>query len=95
MKWFDRTEQEFRKTYLLYEFPVAKGKIARLSYDQKMEWYATRSPEEMIWLGNSNEFKRFWKVHVLWPLRIKRFLYRVKSGQIFKHYKHISESRKK
>jgi hypothetical protein len=78
------------KTYLLYEFPQARKKIAKLSYDQKMEWYATRSPEEMVFLGNSPEFKAFWKVHVLWPLKARRFWYRLKSGQIFKSYKHIS-----
>lgn len=95
-EWWAAVEKNLpTKLHLLYAFPAAKRKIAKLSYDEKMEWYATRSPEEMVWLGNNREFQRFWKVHVLWPLRIKRFLYRVKSGQIWKRYEHISETRNK
>ena len=81
------------KFWLLYEFPARKRAIAKLSHEQKMEWYQTRNPQEMVWLGNSKEFQRFWKFNVLWPLRVKRFLYRVKSGQIWKHYQHISDTR--
>ncbi len=78
------------KLWLLYQFPERKKELARLSYDQKMEWYQTRDPKEMIWLGNSEEFQSFWKWHVLVPTKIKRLFYRIKNGEIFKKYPHIT-----
>lgn len=82
------------KSFLLYQFPDRKKAIGKLSYDEKMEWYQTRSPEDMIWLGNSKEFQSFWKWHVVVPLKFKRFYYRVKNGEIFKRYQHITEIKK-
>lgn len=79
------------KAYLLYQFPDQKRKIARLDYEKKMEWYASRDSKEMIFLGNDRDFQRFWYWHVTLPVKLRRLFYRVKNGEIFKRYKHISE----
>lgn len=83
------------KTFLLYHFPENKRKIARLSYDQKMEWYQSRDPKDMVWLGNDPEFQRFWKWNVVIPVKLRRLFYRIKNFEVFKHYKHISEMKRK
>jgi len=36
------------KIWIYYIFPDDKKKISKLSYENKMEWYATRKPEEMV-----------------------------------------------
>src|SRR5262245_17082206 len=86
------------KTFLLWSFPDQKTLIGRLSLDQKMQWYAHQFqnhpriyPAELT----SEAFKRFWKWQVLVPIKIKRFFYRVKNGEIFKRYQHISEMKSK
>lgn len=83
------------KPWLLYSFPERKKELSKLNYDQKMEWYATRDRESMIFLGNSKEFQRFWKWHVLIPMKLKRLYYRIKNGEVFKHYAHITEMKAK
>ena len=83
------------KMYLDYRFPEHKKQIAKLSHDEKMEWYATRNYQEMVFLGNSPGFLAFWKWHVVILIKIKRFYYRIKNLEIFKHYPHISEIRPK
>lgn len=85
-------------SFLLFSFPQDSRKIARLSYDHKMEWYAyqfQKNAQEATVNFSSPEFKRFWKWNVAIPLQIKRFLCRVKTGQIFKHYSPITEMREK
>ncbi len=77
------------------KFPEDKKRIAALSHDEKMEWYATRDAQEMVWLGNDPEFKRFWKWNVMMPMKIKRLFYRIKNGEIFKRYHHITEMKEK
>jgi hypothetical protein len=81
--------------HLSFKFPEHKKQIARLTYDQKMEWYSSRKPEEMIWLGNDPAFKRFWKWHVVIPVRFRRWLYRIKNFEVFKKYEHITEMKNK
>jgi hypothetical protein len=83
------------KTWLLYQFPERRKEIAGLTYDQKMEWYQTRNAQEMVFLGNDASFQRFWYWNVVLPVKIKRLYYRIKNGEIFKHYKHISDTKKK
>ena len=83
------------KTYLLYKFPEQKRKIARLTYDQQMEWYAYNCAQEMIFLGNDPEFKRFWYWNIVIPVRIRRMYYRIKNLEIFKSYEHITDTKKK
>lgn len=81
------------------EFPKDAPKIKRLSLDKKLEWYACRIQTANV-TGNipieltTDQFQRFWKWRVLVPLKVKRFLYRLKNGQIFKHYPHITEMKK-
>lgn len=59
-------------------WPVDKGIIASLTLEEKMCWYSGQEPRQMIYLGNDSEFKTFWKRHYLWPLHLKRFLYKLK-----------------
>lgn len=87
--------EELHRQLRSLQFPRDRSIIARLSYDQKMEWYATRDPRDLAFLGNDKEFERFWKWRVVVPLKLKRFFYRVKSGQVFKHYAHITEMKEK
>lgn len=65
-----------------------------LSFNAKLDWYGKRNSQELIFLGNNPYFQRYWKLHVLLPMRIKRFFYRLKNGQLFKRYAHISEMKK-
>lgn len=86
------------KTFLLLSFPEQKAKIAKLTLDEKMEWYAhqfqTNAQEATISLSTP-EFARFWKWRVLIPTKVKRFYYRCKNGEIFKRYEHITEIKKR
>lgn len=90
--------KQMRREMLALQFPQDKKQIARLSYDNKMEWYAyqfEKNPGAYPIHLLTGEFKRFWKWRVLIPMKIKRFFYRVKNGEIFKKYEHISEMKKK
>lgn len=87
------------KVFLLFRFPEEKDKLAKLPLDQKLEWYAHQiqmaanagtTAQQLL----SPEFAEFWKWRVLIPLKIKRFYYRVKSGEIWKKYPHITEIKK-
>lgn len=84
----------YQKTHLLYSFPEHKGKIAALNYERKQEWYASRDPKDMVWLGNDKDFQRFWYWTYLFPLRIKRFFFKVKNWQ-FKKHPHVTEMKKR
>lgn len=77
------------------EFGKHRGQIAALSLQDKMAWYAMQNPQEIISLGNNPEFQRFWKWRVLLPIKLKRFYFRAKNGQLFKHHAHITEMREK
>lgn len=66
-----------------------------LSFSGKLDWYAKRNSQEIVFLGNNPYFQRYWKWHVLMPMKFKRFYYRVKNGEIFRHYQHISDMKKK
>ncbi len=81
------------KSFLLYGFPKDKKKISKLSLDDKLEWYASQNPQDMVFLGNNPDFQTYWKLHALFPMKLKRFYYRVKNGEIFKHYKHITDTK--
>lgn len=84
--------------FLLLKFPEDKKAIAGLNMDQKMEWYAhqfQKNPGAFPFHLSTPEFQSFWKWRVLVPTKFKRFFYRLKTGQIFKRYQHISEMKKK
>jgi hypothetical protein len=86
------------KTFLLLKFPEDKRKIAKLSSEEKMEWYAhqfQRTPGLYPYELTTTDFETFWRWHVLIPMKIKRFFYRIKNRQIFKRYPHITEIKKK
>ena len=71
------------------------NELRSLGFSQKLEWYAKRNSQEIVYLGNNLYFQRYWKWHVLVPMRIKRFYYQVKNFKFFKHYPHISEMKEK
>lgn len=82
------------KSYLMLRFPENRRQLGRLSLEEKMEWYAYQfelDQRAATIALSTKEFASFWKWRVLMPMKVKRFLYRVKNGEIFKHYKHISE----
>lgn len=94
----DQPKEKVAKTFLLFLFPEDKAKIAKLSMDDKMEWYGyqfQRHPGQYPVELTSDEFTSFWKWRVLVPTKLKRFYYRVKNGEIFKRYPHITEMKKK
>ncbi len=85
------------KTFLFYSFPEQKIKISRLTLNEKMEWYAhqfQKMPGQYPVELTTKEFMRFWKWKVLVPMKLKRLFFRIKNGEIFKHYRHISEIKK-
>lgn len=69
--------------------------LKKLSFSQKLDWYSKRNGQEVVYLGNNPYFQRYWKWRVVMPIKFKRFFYRVKNGEIFKHYQHITEMKKK
>ncbi len=86
------------KPFLIYEFPAQRDKIKALTLEQKMEWYSYQFqklpgvyPVELT----TEEFKKFWKWQVLIPIKIKRFYFRLKNGELFKRYPNITEMKKK
>lgn len=86
------------KSFLHYMFPDQKAKISQLTLDEKLEWYAhqfQKNPGVYPVELTTREFARFWKWRVLIPMKLKRFFYRVKNGEIFKRYPHITEIKKK
>jgi hypothetical protein len=90
--------QAIRAEMLALKFPEDKRRIAKLSHDDKMEWYAHQfqvDPRGAAVNLSTKEFERFWKWRVVIPMKVKRFFYRVKNGEIFKHYQHITEMKKK
>lgn len=92
-------EADQSKDFLSWKFPTDRKKIARLTAEQKLEWYQ-KQMEEAAKAGHiayellTDEFARFWKWHILWPMKMKRFYYRVKNLEIFKRYPHITEIKK-
>lgn len=88
-------EIDFNLAYELrqFQFPRDKKNIARMSYNQKMAWYAyqfEKDPRAASIELSTLEFMQFWKWKVLIPMKIKRFFYRVKNGEVFRKYPHIS-----
>jgi len=62
----------------LLRWPDDKSIIAGLSLSEKIYWYASLNSQDVIFMANTKEFQRFWYWRYLVPLRIKRFLYKVK-----------------
>lgn len=81
----------------MFKFPEDKARIAKLSYEHKLEWYQhqfEKSPGEYPVELTTPEFQRFWKWQVVIPMKIARFFFRVKNLEIFKHYPHITDIKK-
>lgn len=87
------TEEDFEKRIKARNKIEAKKYIAEIkgkSWSEKMDWYATQNSQQIVFLGNNAYFLRYWKWHVLIPMKIMRFAYKLKNWQFRKH-KHISE----
>ncbi len=81
------------RKHLRLKFPDDKKPIAKLSVEKKAEWYAyqfERQPGQVPIALTTSEFRTFWKWRYYWPLRMKRFFFRVKNLEVFKKYDHIS-----
>lgn len=84
------------KTFLLYDFPAAKAKIAKLSLEEKNEWYHhqfAKNPAVYPVELTSKEFERFWRWRFYLPTRMVRLFYKVKNFQ-FKRHPGIDKIRK-
>lgn len=63
----------------LLQWPEDASIIATLSLEDKIYWYSSQDARQMIFLGQNPKFKRFWYYTYLLPLRIKRFVYKIKA----------------
>lgn len=100
IKAHEQVVEVIRMERLNLRFPEDKAKIARLSFDQKMEWYAHQiqvaAQTGQLAVGlTTKEFRSFWKWRVTIPMKFKRFFVRIKTGQIFKRYEHISQMKER
>lgn len=59
-------------------WPDDKESIAGLSLEEKIWWFASQDPTAMTVIGNTKDFARFWFWCYLFPLRIKRLIYKFK-----------------
>jgi len=60
------------------KWPEDRQTLAQLSMSELIMWYAGLDPRELVYMGQTAEFQRFWFRHYLLPLRIKRFFYKIK-----------------
>jgi hypothetical protein len=61
-----------------YDWPGNWLAIALLSLENKLIWYTSRDPQELIDLGNDKEFTLFWGRFYIRPLKLKRLAYKLK-----------------
>jgi hypothetical protein len=70
-------EFDLRHVQLL-KWPEDRSVIAQLDLIGLQCWYAGQDPRHMIYLAQNKEFRRFWNQYYMWPLRIKRFMFKIK-----------------
>jgi len=75
LSWNDRMEVA---EFSFLTFPRDRATLSKLRLDELICWYACQDPRSLIYLAQTKEFKQFWYWHYLLPLRIKRFVYRMK-----------------
>lgn len=63
----------------LLKWPRDASTIAQLDLIEFQCWFAGQPPRDMVFLGQNPKFRRFLKIHYLWPLKAKRMVYRIKS----------------
>lgn len=92
-------QEELKQTpFFSYKFPQDKAKISKLTRDEKMEWYGHQfqvNSYEASVMFSTKEFESYWRWRVAIPIKIQRFFYKVKNGQIFRRYEHINQIRAK
>jgi len=64
--------------YTFLKWPEDKATLRLLSLDEKVFWFASQDPRSIIYLAQTPDFKRFWYWNYLFPLKLKRFVYRIK-----------------
>jgi hypothetical protein len=77
-------EVDLTKVQLL-KWPQDASIIAQLDLVELQCWYAGQDSREMIFLAQNPNFKRFWYWTYLVPLRIKRFIFKIKA--VLRFYK--------
>lgn len=59
-------------------WPTDKAVLATLSLEELICWYSGQDHRAMVFLGQNQEFVHFWKWHYMYPLKLKRWWFRVK-----------------
>lgn len=59
-------------------WPQDASKIALLGLEAKQMWYLSIDSRDMIFIANTQEFKRFWNKTYVWPVKLKRFALRLR-----------------
>jgi hypothetical protein len=60
------------------KWPENRLQLALLSIQNLEAWYAAQDPKQMIFIGNTPEFKRFWHWSYVLPVRFYRKLLKIK-----------------
>lgn len=63
----------------LLKYPQDASTIAQLSLEEKICWYSGQDPRRMVYLAQDARFVRFWKMYYMWPLKLKRFVFKIKA----------------
>ena len=71
------SRQDFSRAEGL-QYPQDCARIARLSLAEKQAWWAQVNPEDMEAWESDPAFRRWWKHHYLWPLKLKRLVFKLK-----------------
>lgn len=62
----------------LLKWPEDATSIAQLDIIEMQCWIAGQDPRALIYLAQNPKYIRFMRIHYLWPLQLKRFIYKVK-----------------
>ena len=54
------------------KWPQDRWQLALLSISDLQTWYAAQDAKHMVFLANTPEFKRFWNIVYLLPVRLHR-----------------------
>ena len=59
-------------------YPQDRWQLAFLPLEALQTWYAAQDAREMVYLGQSEDFQRFWHIVYVLPTRFYRFLLKIK-----------------
>lgn len=60
------------------KYPQHRFLLALLSITALQTWYAAQDARAMVFLGQSDDFVRFWYYAYVLPVRFRRFLLKIK-----------------